>query len=79
MLVCIDEFEYETGVEEFCRWMLQKHLNRPINLSEKKKEYPAELKINKAVENALTLEEIMYMYRDSIAGKMMDSIRKDNE
>jgi len=34
MLVCFDEFEYETGVEEFCRWMLNKHLKRPLEYLE---------------------------------------------
>ena len=34
MLVCIDEFEYESEMEYFCRWMLKKQLSRPLEYLE---------------------------------------------
>lgn len=84
-MIVIDEFWYETGIEDFCKWMLRDQLKKPMNLSEKKKEYLPELKTSTRVidhielKDQFTLEEMMYMHRDSIAGKMIESIRKDCE
>lgn len=77
-MIGYDEFWYETGMEDFCKWMLRDQLKKPMNLSEKKREYPPELKRKtREIKDMFTLEEMMYMYRDSIAYKMMESIRKD--
>lgn len=76
-MIGYDEFWYEDAMKDFFKWILRDQLKKPMNLSEKKREYPPELKTK--TREANTLEEMMYMYRDSIAYKMMESIRKDCE
>ena len=34
--VVFDEFEYDSEMERFCRWMLRKQLERPLNYLEVK-------------------------------------------
>ena len=82
-MIGYDEFWYEDAMKDFFKWILRDQLKKPMNLSEKKREYPPELKTNVReinnieLKDKFTLEEMMYMYRDSIAYKMMESIRKD--
>lgn len=79
-MIGYDEFWYETEMEDFCKWMLRDQLKKSMNLSEKKREYPPELKTNvREIKDTFTLEEMAYMYRDFIACTMMESIRKDCE
>jgi len=33
-LIVVDEFEYESEMEYFCRWMLKKQLSRPLEYLE---------------------------------------------
>ena len=35
--VVFDEFEYDSEMEYFCRWMLRKQLERPLNYLEVQK------------------------------------------
>lgn len=33
-LIVYDEFEYDSDMERFCRWMLRKQLERPLDYLE---------------------------------------------
>ena len=37
--VVFDEFEYESEMGRFCRWMLRDQLKKPMNISETKMDY----------------------------------------
>jgi hypothetical protein len=34
ILIVVDEFEYDSEMERFCRWMLKKQLSRPLEYLE---------------------------------------------
>lgn len=57
-MIGYDEFWYETGMEDFCKWMLRDQLKKPMNLSEKKREYTPELKTN--VREINNIAELMH-------------------
>jgi len=34
LLVCFDDFEYDSEMEQFCLWMLRSQLKRPLDYLE---------------------------------------------
>lgn len=77
-------FVYDIGdyrITRLLKHATKLHLERPLDITEKKIKYDPEplsreVRYNQA---DLSIQEMMYMYRDSIAGKMMESIGKDCE
>lgn len=75
-------FEYEVSdykITSLLKKATKIHLDRPLDVSDKKNEYTPELKTNGKVKDECTLEETMQMYRNSIMHEIMEAIRKDCE
>jgi len=77
-------FEYEVSdykITSLLKKAARLHVDRPLDITEKKKDYglptfSREVEYNEA---DMDIQIMMEQYRDSIAAKMLDSIRKDNE
>lgn len=77
-------FEYEVSdyrITSLLKKATKLHLERPFDITEKKIKYNPVLLSRDARYNQadLSIQEMMYMYRDPIAANMIEAIRKDCE